>query len=245
MIGAPVSCHLLVQFQFFIDKATVIESETFEIHIHNMSGSIPARYIDGQKLARSRSEPDESERSWEPEDLRLFNPRRSGRRGYLSLFDYVQAWPSFLTEESYYYEKGSIYFRERQYKEAIVAFEQVISLESDKPSPQYWTNACYYKGVSFYQLQRYEEALTEFRRVQSADYSDKSIRTYAIKILMELGRYDEAKRLLLFDYSDKDICTDTMRTLAALGRYDEAQQVYEMARRHGMIIARIIPPKKG
>lgn len=53
MIGASISCHLRVKFEFFIDQAQVIESNDFDIDIWNPRDSqwhYP--YKDGEELRR-------------------------------------------------------------------------------------------------------------------------------------------------------------------------------------------------
>jgi hypothetical protein len=53
MIGARVSCRLLVKFKFFIDKTSLIESEEFEIQIWNPRNSRKEYdYKDGSELQR-------------------------------------------------------------------------------------------------------------------------------------------------------------------------------------------------
>jgi hypothetical protein len=58
MIGSPTSCHLRIQFKFFIDKGNVIESEEFDINIWNPKNSgWREKYADGTELSRNVGKP--------------------------------------------------------------------------------------------------------------------------------------------------------------------------------------------
>jgi hypothetical protein len=56
LIGAKMSCTLLLKFRFFIDQGTIIESEDFEIEIWNPRGSgWDRRYVDGAEVTRDQA----------------------------------------------------------------------------------------------------------------------------------------------------------------------------------------------
>ncbi len=57
MIGSPMSCHLHIQFKFFIDQSKIVESEEFDIHIGNARDSRwHFKYKDGTELYRNLDE---------------------------------------------------------------------------------------------------------------------------------------------------------------------------------------------
>ena len=57
MVGAPMSCHLLIQFKIFVDAAEVIESEVFEVNIWNPRNSQwDYGYKDREELKRDIDE---------------------------------------------------------------------------------------------------------------------------------------------------------------------------------------------
>ncbi len=57
MVGAPMSCHLLIQFQIFVDKTVVLKSEIFNIDIWNPRNSRwHFAYKDGEELKRDIDE---------------------------------------------------------------------------------------------------------------------------------------------------------------------------------------------
>lgn len=58
MIGSPTSCNLRIQFKFFVDSGSVIESEEFDINIWNpMNSGWHQNYADGTELSRDVDEP--------------------------------------------------------------------------------------------------------------------------------------------------------------------------------------------
>ncbi len=53
MVGSSMSCHILIQFKIFVDKAKIIESEIFKVDIWNPRNSgWHYGYKDGEELRR-------------------------------------------------------------------------------------------------------------------------------------------------------------------------------------------------
>ncbi len=77
MISSPTSCRLRIQFKFFVDEGSVIESEEFDINIWNpINSGWQDEYADGTELSRDVNEALGFPKPEEIEEWEMFRRKR-------------------------------------------------------------------------------------------------------------------------------------------------------------------------
>ncbi len=217
MVGAPVSCHLLIQFKFFIDTRTVIESDVFDIHIQNTRKSRwHEKYTDCRMLMRNSEAPSRRYQTIPHRtipEVSIIGPDYSMERWEkLSLFERYQAF--VLYEADHYYNIGLEHLKQKRYEEALIACTQALHLSGDDIFRGYQNPArrevdridtlvYYHRGLALQNLERNEAALSSFHQAitSSHDTRDAQALYFRGKAFEALGNlagarnaYEKARR---------------------------------------------------
>ncbi|KUK70782.1 MAG: TPR repeat-containing protein [Methanomicrobiales archaeon 53_19] len=126
-----------------------------------------------------------------------------------------------------YERKGTECATEGRFDEAVVYYDQVLSLDPEAPSV--WYN----RGVALRNLGRYSEAVASYDHALSLAPDDPGTWYNRGVALRNLGRYSEAvdsyDRALALDSDDADTWHNRGVALRKLGRYDDAVTSFDRA----------------
>jgi serine/threonine protein kinase len=124
-------------------------------------------------------------------------------------------------------EEGNAFFKLKQYKEAIKAYEEAVQLDPN--------NAVAYrnKGVALNDLGRYEEAIKAYEEAIQLDPNNAVFYRNRCVALNWLGRYEEAikayEEAIQLDPNSAVFYRNKGVALSKLGRYEEAIKACEEA----------------
>jgi tetratricopeptide (TPR) repeat protein len=216
MVGAPMSCHLAIRFKFFIDQATIVESEVFDVKIWNPRNSQwHSNYKDGEALSRILYErsnrktqqviKDDTYDLDKPRDLQLFT-------------HYEEALAAYEAER--FYNQGLVFHDLKQYDAALTAYNQAIQL-----NPKH-ANSYFCKGVVLYNLKHYNEGILAYEKAVRLGLNSHDL------IIRQFSRYEQVLTADLAIHKNPDDAgayVNKGNVLFNLKEYEEALAAYEQA----------------